>query len=170
MARDQWTVEVVRSRNRRKTVQAAQEGNVVRVYMPATMTRADEEKWVDEMLSRMERRERRERAEAAVDLDERAALLSARHLDGYARPSSVRWVTNMRDRYGSCTPDDGTIRISDGLSGMPGWVLDYVIVHELVHLIEPSHNSRFWALVARYPRTERARGFLLAKGMDEDDA
>jgi len=75
----------------------------------------------------------------------------------------------MTARYGSCTPVDGTIRISDWLANMPDWVLDYVIVHELVHLIEPSHNARFWALVARYPRAERARGFLIAKGMYEDD-
>jgi len=168
MGREQWTVEVVRSHRRRKTVQASQHGDTVRVYVPASLTAADEARWIDEMLARMERRERRERAGAEIDLTDRALALSARHFDGRLVPSSIRWVANMRDRYGSCTPVDGTIRISDTLASMPGWVLDYVIVHELVHLVEAAHDNRFWALVARYPRAERARGFLLAKGLEED--
>jgi predicted metal-dependent hydrolase len=168
MGREHWTVEIVRSRRRRKTVQASRDGNTVRIYLSASMTQADEARWVDEMLSRMERRERREQAEAAVDLEDRARLLSARHFDGRVAAASVKWVSNMKERYGSCTPVDGTIRISDVLVGMPLWVLDYVLVHELAHLIEPSHNARFYGLVARYPRAERARGFLLARGLDDE--
>lgn len=91
---------------------------------------------------------------------ERAKELSARYLDGAAIPSSVRWVENQRHRWGSCTPDQGTIRISTRIRGMPAWVVDYVIMHELVHLLVPSHGPRFWTLVERYPRAERARGFL----------
>ena len=43
---------------------------------------------------------------------------------------------------------------------MPDWVLDYVLVHELAHLVVPGHGPQFWSLVDRYPRTERARGYL----------
>jgi predicted metal-dependent hydrolase len=53
------------------------------------------------------------------------------------------------------------------LSEYPTWVRDYVIVHELAHLIVPDHSPDFWDLVNRYPMTERARGFLIAKGMEE---
>ena len=43
-----------------------------------------------------------------------------------------------------------------------------MIVHELAHLAVHGHGPKFWALVERYPRTERARGFLIAKGLEED--
>ena len=39
-------------------------------------------------------------------------------------------------------------------------MLDYVIMHELAHLLQPSHGRDFWALLESYPRTERARGYL----------
>jgi hypothetical protein len=66
----------------------------------------------------------------------------------------------MAARWGSCTPADGTIRVSERLREMPGWVLDYVLVHELAHLLVPGHGADFWELVGRYPRAERARGYL----------
>src|SRR4029450_3469291 len=94
------------------------------------------------------------------ELMSRARALSAEHLDGLAEPATVRWVDNQHRRWGSCTPADRSIRLSSRLRSMPEYVVDYVLVHELVHLIEPGHDERFWALVARYPRAERARGFL----------
>ncbi len=80
---------------------------------------------------------------------------------GSPKPTSVRWVTNQGSRWGSCTPVDGTIRLSDRLATMPGWVVDYVLVHELAHLIEIGHGPRFYRLVDAYPKAERARGYLL---------
>lgn len=52
------------------------------------------------------------------------------------------------------------IRLSHRLQVMPSWVVDYVLVHELAHLAEPTHSSRFWRLVDRYPDAARARGYL----------
>jgi hypothetical protein len=52
------------------------------------------------------------------------------------------------------------------LASEPGWVLDYVIVHELAHLDVPRHGPAFWSIVNRYPRAERARGFLMARGLE----
>jgi predicted metal-dependent hydrolase len=154
-------VEVVRSRKRRKTVSAREVDGVIRVSIPASMTRAEEAKWVDEMVRRLSRRA----TSSEIDLEERAARLSARH--GLPRPASIRWVGNQGSRWGSCTPADRTIRISDRMAAFPPWVLDYVIVHELAHLVVAAHDEQFHALVARYPKAERAIGFLIAKGLEE---
>lgn len=127
------------------------------VAIPARFTAAQERQWVERMVERLERKQRRP---SDADLAGRAASLSDRYLDGRAVPRSVSWVSNQNSRWGSCTPATATIRISDQLRGVPAWVLDYVLVHELVHLLVRGHGPDFWALVERYPRTERARGFL----------
>ena len=72
----------------------------------------------------------------------------------------MRWVTNQNTRWGSCTPSEGSIRLSHRLQGMPEYVVDYVLLHELAHLLVPGHGPRFWRLLEAYPRTERARGYL----------
>jgi predicted metal-dependent hydrolase len=152
-------VEVRRSRNRRRTVAAYREDDKVVVLVPARFTRAEEREWVAKMLTRLERSEQRRRpSDAAVA--RRAAELADKHLDGRAVPLTVRWVENQNSRWGSCTPSDRSIRLSTRLQGMPPWVVDYVLVHELAHLIEPGHTPAFWSWVDRYPRAERAKGFL----------
>jgi predicted metal-dependent hydrolase len=153
-------VEVRRSRKRRRTVSAYRDddGTVV-VLVPDRFTRAEEQEWVATMLARLERSERRRRP-GDEELTRRALSLSRAHLDGRAQPQSVRWVSNQNSRWGSCTPADGSIRLSTRLQGMPEWVVDYVLVHELAHLLEPAHDAAFWAWVDRYPRAERAKGYL----------
>ncbi len=51
-------------------------------------------------------------------------------------PSTIEWSDRQLTRWGSCTPSDGKIRVSNRLATMPGWVLDWVIVHELAHLVD----------------------------------
>ena len=156
-------IEVRRSARRRRTVSAYRDGDRTVVLIPARFSKAEERRWVAEMLARLQARElRRVRGPRRSDqaLLARARHLSATVLDGRPRPVSVRWVSNMAARWGSCTPTDGTIRVSSRLREMPGWVLDYVIVHELVHLLVPGHGEEFWELVRRYPRADRARGYL----------
>ncbi len=152
-------VEVRRSTRRRRTVSAYRDGDRTVVLIPARMTRAEEREWVEVMLERLARQDARLRPSDA-DLLARAEDLSRRWLGGRARPRSVRWASNQGGRWGSCTPVDASIRLSTRLQGMPTWVVDYVLVHELAHLLVPGHGPVFWAEVERFPRTERARGYL----------
>ncbi|ANW18252.1 metal-dependent hydrolase [Streptomyces clavuligerus] len=123
------------------------------------MSEAEEQRWVGVMLDKLAAQESR-RTLGDRELAARANRLSAQYLGGRARPASVRWVTNQNTRWGSCTPAEGSIRLSHRLQGMPEYVIDYVLVHELAHLLVPGHGPRFWQLMEAYPRTERARGYL----------
>ncbi len=157
-------IEVRRSARRRRTVSAYREGDKIIILMPARTSKAEEQRLISEMVERVTRREAKIASTGPRASDEqllsRARQLSAAYLDGRAQPVSVRWVRNMHHRWGSCTTTDRTIRLSHRLQSMPSWVIDYVLVHELSHLLEPGHDQAFWAWAQRYPRTERARGFL----------
>jgi predicted metal-dependent hydrolase len=152
-------VEVVRSARRRRTVSARRVGDRIIVSVPARLSKAEERRWVATMVERILAGEQRRRPSDRT-LADRATLLSDRYLAGRAVPASVRWVDNMTSRWGSCTVADGTIRLSRRLEGMPEYVVDYVLLHELVHLLVPSHGPAFWREMAGYDRLERARGFL----------
>ena len=148
-------VEIVRSRRRRKTVQATIVDGVIRVQAPASMSQRELDEHVHYLVARLERRYRSE----SVDLEARAQRLSKRF--GLPTATSVVWA-DQRSQWGSCTTTTGELRISNRLAAYPPWVLDYVLVHELAHLVEANHSPAFHALVAKYPLAERARGFLMA--------
>jgi predicted metal-dependent hydrolase len=158
-------VEVRRSARRRRTVAAFWENGTAVVAIPASFSRAQEHEWVHRMLEKLRRQgergsagRRRPRSDTA--LAAHAAELSARYFGGRAVPSSVRWVGNQNARWGSATPSDGSIRLSDKLQPMPQWVIDYVLLHELAHLLVAGHNAAFWRLLEAYPDTARAKAFL----------
>lgn len=65
-------------------------------------------------------------------------------------------VRSMKTRWGSCTPKTGAIRIARELAAYPIECLDMVVAHELVHLLEPSHNQRFHALLDTYCPNNKA--------------
>jgi predicted metal-dependent hydrolase len=156
---DTGEIEVRRSRQRRRTVSAYREGGRTIVLIPARFSADEERAWVDAMTRRLAAGDKRRRP-SDDQLLARGADLSSRYLGGLAKPVSIAWVTNQNSRWGSCTPADGTIRISVRVKGMPSWVLDYVILHELTHLLQPGHGGEFWSLLESYPRTQRARGYL----------
>lgn len=152
-------VEIVRSAKRRSTLSASLvEGRVV-VRVPARMSKAELDRMVPGLVRRVMAKQQRS-APSDDELMARAQLLSRRHLDARAVPTSVRWVGNQHRRWGSCTTTTGQIRLSDRLQRMPQYVIDYVLVHELTHLLHPDHGPAFKAMAARYPQGERAEAFL----------
>ncbi|BAK36168.1 hypothetical protein MLP_31540 [Microlunatus phosphovorus NM-1] len=158
-------VEVRRSSRRKRTVTAYRELDTIVVLIPGRMSAGEERKWVDQMVRRVLAKEARSRgprgdAELAARATELAAAYLAPVLGDRPEPSSVTWVANQQHRWGSCTPSSRTIRLSERLRPMPSWVVDYVLLHELVHLVEPTHSARFWSLVSAYPQADRARGYL----------
>lgn len=158
-------VEVRRSVRRTRTVTAFRERGTIVVLIPQRMSATDEQTFVDSMVRRVLAREARSAAPRGDgELLARATALVAEFLvpatGTPTYPAEVRWVSNQRQRWGSCTPSSGVIRLSDRLRVMPGWVVDYVLLHELAHLIESSHSVAFWRLVQSYPRADQARGYL----------
>lgn len=149
-------VRITVSDRRKKTISAKIVDGVLDVRVPSSVTTAVRDAHIRDLAKRLARK----RASTEVDLEKRAAILAKRY--GLPKPTTITWSSRQNTRWGSCTPSTGAVRISDRMSEMPLWVVDYVIVHELAHLVHPDHSADFHALVARYPRVERAEGFLEA--------
>ncbi|MEY2643062.1 MAG: hypothetical protein RLZZ368_1709 [Actinomycetota bacterium] len=152
-----FRVEVIRSKKRRRSISAQLVGDVLRVSIPAWMSTAEEESSVADMV----RRFRRRMATHDIDLAERARRLARTF--SLNVPQTIAWADNLTSVWGLCTPSQSDIRISTRLVGFPTWVLDYVIVH-----MQVGHGPDFWQIVNRYPKSERAIGYLIAKSNDGD--
>jgi predicted metal-dependent hydrolase len=153
-------IRIVASPNRRRTVSARVVDGVLELRVPAAMPPAERAEWAERMRARLERQLRRAQPSDGI-LDERSHALNRRYFGGRLRWASIAYA-EQTSRWGSCTFGAGTIRISTRATTLPPWVLDYLLMHELAHLEAPNHGPGFWALVNRYPLTERARGYLMA--------
>ena len=70
----------------------------------------------------------------------------------------------MTSRWGTCKTREGIVCFSLYLLLVPEWCIEHVVVHELCHLLEPSHNAHFHALMDRYfPRWREARRVMRSK-------
>lgn len=156
---DHPPVEVRVSNRRKKSAAAFFEHGSIVVVVLARLSASQRQDLVDRLVRRMLARGSSGAAAGDAVLEARARHLAATYLDG-VRPSSVRWVTNQRSRWASCTPTTGQIRVSHRLKLVPEWVLDAVLVHELAHLLVPSHSPAFRALENRYPRRHDADIYL----------
>jgi predicted metal-dependent hydrolase len=124
------------------------------------MPRVEREHWAEVMTQRLLRRAERSKP-SDERLEERALKLNDRHFEGALRWTSIGF-TDMQHLWGSCTFTNGAIRIARRAASLPDWVLDYLLVHELAHLVHSDHGAEFHELENRYPLTERAKGYLLA--------
>jgi predicted metal-dependent hydrolase len=153
-------VVVVRSKKRRKTISASVEAGKLVVRIPFHFTKAQELTWVERMRDRVTRKAgSRSKKSSDVGLFQRSEAINDCYFGGRLK-YQIRWVANQKRRWGSCTSSTGEIRLSDQLQPFPAYVIDYVIVHELAHLIEANHGEHFWRLVRAFPHTDKAMGFL----------
>ena len=71
------------------------------------------------------------------------------------------FVQRMKTKWGSCNHRAGTIRLNTDLAKKPKACLEYIVVHEMIHLLEPTHNERFIALMDQYmPKWQSIRNML----------
>ncbi|MBU2462142.1 DUF45 domain-containing protein [bacterium] len=163
-------VRIIKSERRKRMVGAKIVGEELLIYLPNRLSEEEEKKWVDKMVKWAEDRKRKKGLnEHNEELKKRAEEVNKQYFDRKLHWNSIEYVTNQNKIFGSCTSKKGTIRISDRLISMPNWVRDYVIVHELAHLVFPDHSKHFWKIVNQYRLTQRARGYLMASNLDSDE-
>jgi predicted metal-dependent hydrolase len=154
---------VIRSSKRKKTVSALYVDGVLEVTIPSWLSKKEEGEWVANMLARYARSNRTSDDALAT----RAHELAKRYR--LPLPASVSWAGELSTRWGSCSTSVGSIRVNSKLVKAPGWVVDYILVHELAHLVHADHSTAFWKVVSQYPKTERAIGFLMGMGLAEEE-
>jgi len=153
---------VIRSSRRKRTLHAFRQNGVIEIHIPDRLSRRQEFDVIPEMIDLVLKRENRLRKSDGA-LFEMCDQLLAEFLPEFSefneRPISVTWRV-MRERWGSCTTVDKTIRISERLNSAPDYALRYVLFHELIHLRIAGHGDDFQEFLDRYADKERAEAFL----------
>lgn len=162
-------INVVKSAARRKTLQAKYDDKNCMLTVAVPVIAKDEEirEFVDRCLKKLKSRQKSERNQAS--LHRRALELARKYFGLSMKFKSISYTDNYTRAWGKCYTATGEICIHNRLIDFPEWVEDYVIIHELAHLIEPNHGPAFWKLAERYSLKERAVGFLMAKGIEEEE-
>jgi predicted metal-dependent hydrolase len=154
---------LTRDRRLRKTIRWTMSEDTIHVRIPPSVRGAALTESIDDIVARVLKQRERARRRNDGDLEERAQAINTQYFGSELRWHSIRWVSNMHQRLGSCSTSgttDGDIRISNAIKHWPVYVVDYVIAHEIAHRKFPNHSAAFWDYLARYPHTERARGFI----------
>jgi predicted metal-dependent hydrolase len=152
-------IVVIRSKRRKKNISAYRAGGRIVVSIPARMSRADERAMVPEMVAKIRAQEAATTMSEGALADRIDQLLREFAPEITIRPSDVSWRA-MRERWGSCTSVDRSIRISDRLKGAPAHALDYVLFHEAIHLEISDHGAGFKEILERFPYSDVASAYL----------
>ena len=152
-------IVVIRSARRKRNISAYRQGGRIIVSIPARMSKADEHAIVPEMIAKI-RSQEESKTPGEADLIARIDdLLTELAPEITERPVSVSW-RSMRERWGSCTSVDRSIRISDRLKMAPAYALDYVLFHEAIHLQYFDHGPEFTEVLGRFEDSELASAYL----------
>lgn len=152
-------IVVIRSKRRKKNISAYRAGGRIVVSIPARMSKADERAMLPEMVAKIRAQEAAITMSQSALADRIDQLLREFAPEIAIRPSDVSWRA-MRERWGSCTSVDRSIRISDRLKGAPTHALDYVLFHEAIHLEISDHGAEFKAILGRFPNADVATAYL----------
>lgn len=164
-----YEIKIIRSDNRRRTISARLVDNTMLVHAPIGLSDAELKKIIDKLKRRLHKRKIKDELDKTQGLTVIADRLNKEYFNNKLEIISITYSANQNKVFGSCSYRAKEIRISHQLVQMPCWVRDYVIIHEMAHLIEPNHSKAFWDIVYRYRLTERARGYLMAKGLDSEE-
>ncbi len=161
-------VKIIRSKRRKRTISARLIRDTLLVSAPLMLSQERLDKIVAGFKVKFEKKRLKEELDRKQDLVDIARKLNGKYFQNRLKINSVEYVTDQNSKYGCCNFRDGRIRVSHKVGLMPGWVRDYVLIHEMAHLIQPDHSSAFWEIVSRYELAERARGYLMAAGLDKE--
>ena len=162
-------IQIIRSPKRKRSISARMVGDVMRVNAPAHMPEPTLQEIVNKFQRRFERRKLRKELNLKENLLNVYSRLNKKYFEGKISVKSIEYATDQTRKWGVCNSRNKAIRISHRLAAMPQWVRDYVVVHEMAHILQPNHSPDFWNLVERYELSERARGYLIAKGIEDTD-
>ena len=162
-------IKIIRSPKRKKTVSARLNNGVLAVYAPSGIPDKELQPIIARFKERLLRKNLKKELDRKQDLKEIAEKLNKIYFGGRLQITAIEYSTNQNSRFGCCNLKTGRILISHRLAAMPAWVRDYVIVHELAHLIVPNHSQSFHDLTVKYKLEERAIGYLMAKGYLEEE-
>ncbi len=149
----QYTLRI--TEDKRRTHTARLQGNTILLCLREEAPPVERAKAVQTLLSRILAADFRE------EIEQRVHRLNRQTVNRPIRRIALKYNTT---NWGSCS-GDGNINLSTRLLFAPAHVQDYVILHELVHLVEPNHSDRFWATLAHYmPDYEQREQWLRENG------